>query len=60
MREAGQIVAEALQLAREMMNPGMTTGEINDAIHDYIVSKEKDRTVLRAPDGRTAVYPSPK
>ncbi|MCP4675883.1 MAG: KamA family radical SAM protein [Deltaproteobacteria bacterium] len=27
---------------------------------DYIISKDKEKTVLRAPDGRIAVYPSPR
>lgn len=36
MREAGEIVAEALEIARQMMLPGVTTGELDDAIAAHI------------------------
>ncbi len=34
MREAGKVVAEALRLARQMAQPGVTTGEIDRAVED--------------------------
>ena len=36
MREAGKIVSEALSLAEEIVKPGMTTLELNDAIEKVI------------------------
>ena len=38
IREAGKIVSEALSLAGEIIKPGMTTLEINNAIEKVIVS----------------------
>ena len=38
MREAGKIVSEALSLAGEIIKPGMTTLELNEAIEKVIVS----------------------
>ncbi len=38
MREAGKIVSEALGLAGEIIKPGMTTLELNNAIEKVIVS----------------------
>jgi methionyl aminopeptidase len=35
MREAGKIVAQALQIAREMARPGIRTVDINTAIEDF-------------------------
>lgn len=37
MRRAGKITAAARALARDMVTPGVTTGEINKAVHDLIV-----------------------
>ncbi len=39
MRRAGRITAEARALAGRMVRPGVTTGEIDKAVHDYIVSQ---------------------
>jgi methionyl aminopeptidase len=39
MREAGKIVAESLELARNLLKPGITTGEIDSAIEKFILSK---------------------
>lgn len=36
MREAGRITSAALRLGGSLVRPGVTTGEINDAIHAYI------------------------
>ena len=37
MRHAGRITAEALLVARDMIRPGISTKEIDTAIHKYIV-----------------------
>lgn len=37
MRRAGQITAAARSLGREMVMPGVTTQEINDAVHSFII-----------------------
>lgn len=39
MRRAGKITAAARALAGEMVAPGVTTQEIDKAVHDYIVSQ---------------------
>ncbi|MDL2215614.1 type I methionyl aminopeptidase [Ruminococcaceae bacterium OttesenSCG-928-N02] len=39
MREAGRISAYALQVAREVIHPGMTTAALNKEIHRAIVSQ---------------------
>ncbi len=39
MRRAGRITAEARALAGRMVRPGVTTKEIDKAVHDYIVSQ---------------------
>ena len=39
MRQACKITAAARALAGEMVRPGMTTGEIDKAVHDFIVSQ---------------------
>ena len=39
MRRACKITAAARALAGEMVRPGVTTGEIDKAVHDYIVSQ---------------------
>ena len=39
MRRAGKITAAARALAGEMVRPGVTTKEIDKAVHDYIVSQ---------------------
>lgn len=39
MRRAGRITARARELAGRMVKPGVTTGEIDKAVHDYIVSQ---------------------
>lgn len=36
MRAAGQIVAEAHELMRDLVRPGVTTGELNDVAHRHI------------------------
>ena len=37
MKDAGRITAEALLEAREVLRAGMTTKELDDKIHRYIV-----------------------
>ena len=39
MRRACRITAEARALAGSMVKPGVSTGEIDKAVHDYIVSQ---------------------
>lgn len=39
MREAGRISAEALKLAGDAVQPGMTTRQIDKIAHDYIISQ---------------------
>ena len=39
MRQACKITAAARALAGEMVRPGVTTKEIDKAVHDYIVSQ---------------------
>ena len=39
MRLAGKITAAARALAGRMVTPGVTTGEIDKAVHDFIVSQ---------------------
>ncbi len=39
MRQACEITAAARALAGEMVRPGVTTGEIDKAVHDFIVSR---------------------
>ena len=39
IRAAGKIAAEALQLAGSMVKPGVTTDEIDQATHDFMVSR---------------------
>lgn len=39
MRRAGRITAQARALAGEMVRPGVTTKEIDKAVHDFIVSQ---------------------
>ena len=39
MRQACKITAAARALAGEMVRPGVTTKQIDKAVHDYIVSQ---------------------
>lgn len=38
MRVAGRLTRQALELAGSMIRPGITTGEIDKAVHDFIVA----------------------
>lgn len=40
MRIAGRISAQALQVGGEMVRPGVTTGQINQKIHNFIQSQD--------------------
>ena len=40
MRIAGRISAQALQVGGEMVRPGVTTGQINQKIHNFILSQD--------------------
>ena len=46
MRLAGKITAVARSLAGKMVTPGVTTGEIDKAVHDFIVSQGAKPTFL--------------
>ena len=46
MRKACKITAAARALAGEMVRPGVTTGEIDKAVHDFIVSQGARPTFL--------------
>ena len=46
MRRAGRITAAARQLAGKMVTPGVTTHEIDRAVHDFIVSQGAVPTFL--------------
>ena len=37
MRVAGRLTRQALELAGSMIKPGVTTGEIDKAVHDFII-----------------------
>lgn len=41
MRVAGRLAAEILQMIAEYVRAGITTGELNDICHDYIVNEQK-------------------
>ena len=40
MRAAGQAAAEVLLMIEEHVQPGVTTEELNQICHDYIVNKQ--------------------
>ena len=46
MRKACKITAAARALAGEMVRPGVTTGEIDKAVHDFIVSQGANPSFL--------------
>ena len=46
MREAGRIAAGARTAARLALRPGITTGEIDQAVHAYILSQNAVPTFL--------------
>lgn len=46
MRRAGKITAAARALAGEMVKPGVTTREIDKAVHDFILSQGATPTFL--------------
>ena len=46
MRRAGEITAAARALAGELVAPGVTTREIDKAVHDFIISKGATPTFL--------------
>jgi methionyl aminopeptidase len=41
MRVAGKLAAEVLEMIEPFVQPGVTTEELNDICHDYIVNKQK-------------------
>ena len=58
MREANRIVAEILELMSEMIEPGMTTGQLDKAA-DRMISKAKARAAFKGYRMRNnAPYPA--
>ena len=43
MRVAGRLAAEVLDFIAPHVKPGVTTGELNDLCHDYMVERAGDR-----------------
>lgn len=41
MRVAGRLAADVLDMIAPYVKPGITTGELNDICHEYIVSEQK-------------------
>ena len=41
MRIAGTLAAEVLEMIEPYIQPGITTGELNDICHGYIVNKQQ-------------------
>src|SRR5438552_13646106 len=41
MRVAGRLAAQVLDMIEEYVKPGVTTGELNDICHDYIVNVQQ-------------------
>jgi methionyl aminopeptidase len=41
MRVAGQLAADVLHMIRSHVQPGVTTGELNDLCHDYIIEVQR-------------------
>src|SRR6476646_5006634 len=41
MREAGRLAAEVLVMIEPHVQPGVTTDELNERCHDYIVETQK-------------------
>lgn len=41
MRVAGKLAAEVLEMIEPYVQPGITTNELNDICHDYIVNKQQ-------------------
>jgi methionine aminopeptidase len=41
MRVAGQLAAEVLQMIRPHVQPGVTTGELDDICHEYITGTQQ-------------------
>jgi len=46
MREAGRICAEAMRRAGEAVAPGVTTGQLDKVVHDYMISQNAKPSFL--------------
>ena len=46
MREAGRICAEAMRRAREAVAPGVTTGQLDKIVYDYMISQNAKPSFL--------------
>ena len=51
MRKACQITAAARKLAGDMIRPGITTREIDKAVHHFILSQGAKPSFLGSPAG---------
>lgn len=56
MRIAGRLAADVLDMIKPHVKPGVTTGELNDICHDYIVNTQK---AIPAPLNYTGGGPVP-
>ena len=62
MRQACKITAAARALAGEMVRPGMTTKQIDKAVHDFIVSQAQNRrswAITAIPEAPASVSTAP-
>ncbi|MDJ0653403.1 MAG: type I methionyl aminopeptidase [Xanthomonadales bacterium] len=41
MREAGRLAGEVLRMVRDHVKPGITTGELDQICHDYIINEQQ-------------------
>jgi methionyl aminopeptidase len=41
LRSAGQLAANVLNMITEHVKPGISTGELDDICHDFIVNEQK-------------------
>ena len=42
LRSAGQLAANVLNMITEHVKPGISTGELDDICHDFIVNEKSD------------------
>lgn len=58
MREAGRIVAQVLELLREQVRPGVTTGELNRSAEDWIRKQGATPSFLGYPPDSPYPFPA--
>lgn len=59
MRESGRVVAQALALVANIVKPGITTGEVDDAVRELIIQAGGTPTFLGYPSHKRGVPPFP-